>query len=89
MNLLLDLTHAKITALYRNWDIHDYIKELPLHHIKEIHVNGSGHDEQGFPADIYQSMTDEDYESRFNPITIISFSTSQGTLYGWFCLFQI
>lgn len=62
VNLLLDLTHAKITALYRNWNIYDYLKALPLHRIKEIHVNGSGYDEQGFPADTHQPMNNEDYE---------------------------
>ena len=62
VDLLLDLTHAKITALFRGWSIYDYLRELPLHRIKEIHVNGSGYDEQDFPADTHQSMTDEDYK---------------------------
>jgi uncharacterized protein (UPF0276 family) len=34
---LLDLTHAKITAQYRGWDIRDYIRRLPLDRVKEIH----------------------------------------------------
>jgi len=61
VNLLLDITHAKITAMYRGWDIYDYLKALPLGRIKEIHVNGSGLDEQGFPDDPHQAMEDEDY----------------------------
>jgi uncharacterized protein (UPF0276 family) len=60
--LLLDLTHAKITALYRKWNIYEYLKGLPLNRVKEIHINGSGYDKQGFPADTHQSMNSEDYE---------------------------
>lgn len=62
VGLLLDLTHAKITALYRERNVRDYLRELPLDRVKEIHVNGSGYDEQGFPADTHQSMDIVDYE---------------------------
>jgi len=62
VSFLLDLTHAKITARYHNWDIHDYIRQLPLNRVVEIHVNGSGYDKEGFPADTHQSMENEDYE---------------------------
>jgi uncharacterized protein (UPF0276 family) len=62
VGLLLDLTHAKITALYRKWNLYDYLNELPLNRIREIHINGSGYDNDGFPADTHQSMSDEDYE---------------------------
>lgn len=40
VSFLLDLTHAKITAKYRGWDIHDYIRQLSLNRVVEIHVNG-------------------------------------------------
>ena len=59
--LLLDLTHAKITARYRGWDVHDFLSALPLERVREIHVNGSGHDENGFPADTHQAMEGEDF----------------------------
>ena len=62
VGLLLDLTHAKITCQYRNWDIYDYLQSLSLDHIKEIHVNGSGYDEDGYPDDPHLAMSDEDYE---------------------------
>jgi hypothetical protein len=61
VNLLLDLTHAKITALYRDWDIYGYLRALPLNRVKEIHVNGSGHDLLGFPDDTHNAMEDADY----------------------------
>ena len=62
INLLLDLTHAKLTSVSNNWNVHDFLKDLPLERVKEIHVNGSGYDDQGFPDDTHQAMTDADYE---------------------------
>lgn len=61
VSFLLDLTHAKITAQYRGWDIHDYINQLPLNRVAEIHINGSGFDKEGFPADTHQAMGNDDY----------------------------
>jgi len=62
VNLLLDLAHAKVTALYKDWKIYEYLKNLPLDRIKEIHVSGSGYDQYGFPDDTHQAMCDDDYE---------------------------
>lgn len=62
VSFLLDLTHAKITAQYRGFDIHDYIRQLPLERVVEIHVNGSGYDKDGFPTDTHQAMENEDYK---------------------------
>ena len=62
VSFLLDLTHAKITAQYRGFDIHDYIRQLPLDRVVEIHVNGSGYDKDGFPEDTHQAMEKEDYK---------------------------
>lgn len=62
VSFLLDLTHAKITAKYRGWDIHDYILQLPLNRVVEIHVNGSGYDKEGLPADTHQALEEEDYK---------------------------
>jgi len=61
VGLLLDLTHARVTCLYRKWDVHDFLNALPLDRVKEIHVNGLGYDEQGFPADLHRAMEKEDY----------------------------
>ncbi|MBU3109583.1 multinuclear nonheme iron-dependent oxidase [Clostridium gasigenes] len=59
---MLDITHAKITAQYHDWNIRDYIRQLPLNRVVEIHVNGSGYDKDGFPADTHQAMENEYYE---------------------------
>jgi uncharacterized protein len=62
VSFLLDITHAKITAQYHGLDVYDYIAQLPLDQIVEIHVNGSGYDKDGYPADTHESMKDEDYK---------------------------
>jgi len=61
VSFLLDLSHAKITAQFQGWNIQDYIRELPLSLVKEIHVNGSGYDKDGFPKDTHQAMENQDY----------------------------
>jgi len=62
INLLLDLTHARLTSSRNNWNLQDFLKDLPLERVKELHVNGSGYDELGFPDDTHQAMQDRDYE---------------------------
>lgn len=62
VSFLLDLTHAKVTALYHGWNVHEYIRRLPLERVTEIHVSGSGYDKDGFPADTHNAMGNEDYE---------------------------
>jgi len=61
VDLLLDISHAKVTALYRHWNIYEYLETLPLNRVREIHVNGSGYDGYGLPDDTHQAMSDEDY----------------------------
>jgi hypothetical protein len=62
VGFLLDITHAKITCVYREWNIHDYLRALPQERVKEIHVNGSGFDEHGFPDDTHNAMAEVDFE---------------------------
>jgi len=62
VSFLLDITHAKITAQHHGWNIYDYIRELPLNRVVEIHVNGSGYDKDGFLSDTHQAMENEDYK---------------------------
>jgi uncharacterized protein (UPF0276 family) len=60
--MLLDITHAKITAQFRKMDIFQYLGGFPLNRVKEIHTNGSGYDIDGFPKDTHQDMKEEDFE---------------------------
>ena len=60
--LLLDLTHAKITCQFRQWDVHAYLQALPLCRVREMHVNGSEFDAGGWPIDTHRPMEDADFE---------------------------
>jgi len=59
---LLDMTHAKISAIFNEWDIKQYFEGLPMDLVREIHVNGSGFDNKGNAEDTHQSMKEEDYK---------------------------
>ncbi|TCL56193.1 hypothetical protein EDD76_11220 [Kineothrix alysoides] len=61
VSLLLDITHAKITARFHGWDIHGYLESLLLNRVKEIHINGCGADKKGVLMDSHQAMEDEDF----------------------------
>ncbi len=60
--LLLDVSHAKVAAIFNGWDIKDYIGGLPLSRVKELHINGSAFDENGDIYDAHDAMQEEDYE---------------------------
>lgn len=76
VSLLLDITHAKITARFHGWDIYGYLNSLLLNRVKEIHINGCGTDRKGILMDSHKAMDDEDYAlldwtlSRTNPSII-------------------
>ena len=72
VSFLLDLTHAKITAQYRGFNIHDYISQLPLNRVVEIHVNGSRYDKDGFPVDTHQAMENEDWVLNYTNPKIVT-----------------
>jgi uncharacterized protein len=62
VSLLLDITHAKLTSKYRGFDVREYLGELLLDRVAEIHINGSGYDKDGFPMDAHQAMEEEDFK---------------------------
>jgi len=58
---LFDLSHAKVSAYQLKMDIIDYIENLPLERIKEIHFSGSFYTkDEGF-RDIHGIMNEDDY----------------------------
>ena len=59
---LLDIAHAKVAALYRGWDVKGYFSNLPLERMKELHISGSGFDDNGVITDTHNPMRDEDCE---------------------------
>ncbi len=59
--LLLDLAHARMSAVYLGIDMREYISRLPVHALRELHVAGTRYvAEQQRLVDHYP-MTDEDW----------------------------
>lgn len=61
VGLLLDLAHLKVSAWYRGESELEYLKRLPLHLVKEIHVSGPRKTDSGY-YDVHQNMREEDFE---------------------------
>jgi uncharacterized protein (UPF0276 family) len=70
---LLDLAHARVTAAMRRQTVHDYIDELPLDRLVEIHVSGprqaqnsgrlvDAHHVDAHLVDAHESMQEDDYD---------------------------
>ncbi|MDX1992436.1 MAG: DUF692 family protein [bacterium] len=38
--LLLDLSHARLSAPFFQMEVHDYLEALPVAHIRELHISG-------------------------------------------------
>ena len=61
-HFLLDLAHARISASMRGQPVRDYVRELPLDRLVEIHVSGprpDGNDDR--LVDAHESLQEEDY----------------------------
>ena len=59
VGLLLDLSHARLTAEYLGVDARDYIEALPVERLRELHVTGVGEDGPG--RFDHQPMHDDDW----------------------------
>ena len=60
--LLLDIAHAKVTAYHRGESIENYLCQLPLERVKEVHVVGTMMTEEHGIRDRHIEMQDEDYK---------------------------
>ncbi len=58
--LLLDIAHARLTADYLGTSTRDYITQLPVERLRELHVTGVGIDREGRRND-HLPMTGEDW----------------------------
>ena len=56
--LLLDISHARISAHYLGLESFDYMEQLPLHQIKELHFTGL-HDLDGYLQDHLPVLDEE------------------------------
>lgn len=61
IDMILDIAHAKIAASGLQMTIEDYLNQLPLHRIREIHIVGTQSTDTGL-RDKHAEMTQEDYD---------------------------
>ncbi len=59
--MVLDIAHARIAACYQNTEVKSYLSDLPLDHVKQIHVSGVGI-KDGMLYDGHKTLGKEDYE---------------------------
>ncbi|MEC9487944.1 MAG: DUF692 family multinuclear iron-containing protein [Halanaerobium sp.] len=62
IDLLLDLAHARVTAWYRGEPVQDYLTQLPLDKVKEIHLSAPVMTEDTGFRDRHLEMTEFDYQ---------------------------
>lgn len=58
---LLDTAHARITSICLGLDVKEYISQMPLEHLKELHITGIQADKNGRLRDS-MPMTAEDWD---------------------------
>ena len=58
--LLLDLAHARLTAEYLRVDVREYIEQLPVERLREVHITGIGIGQDGLRQD-HLPMTGADW----------------------------
>lgn len=61
VGLLLDIGHARRSAIHFGMDTRDYIRQLPLDRLRELHITGVGANPQGGITD-HLAMTDADWD---------------------------
>ncbi len=62
VGFLLDTSHAQIAAEYFGMDIYDYLDQLPLERLVEIHTAGTGTFANGKQIDVHSSLKEIDYQ---------------------------
>ncbi|MBI5928126.1 MAG: DUF692 family protein [Chloroflexi bacterium] len=60
-HLLLDLGHARVAAAMRGEAVKEYVKQLPLNEVIELHVSGPGI-YRGQLRDLHHPLAEADYE---------------------------
>ena len=59
-DLLLDLAHARVVASVFGRDVHDYLAELPLEKVRQIHTSGP-REKGGVLHDAHEVLEEQDY----------------------------
>ena len=58
--LLLDLAHARVAADFRNMPVEDYLTQLPLEKVRQVHLSGVRALE-GKAYDAHETLVEDDY----------------------------
>lgn len=61
VGFLLDLAHARVTALHLGIDVHDYVARLPLEHLRELHITGTRYERDHDRWSDHFPMTEPDW----------------------------
>lgn len=61
LGFLLDIAHAKVSALKLGYSLSNYIDSLPLRRVVEIHISHAGY-KNGVIHDLHELPTEEDFQ---------------------------
>lgn len=73
--LLLDLAHARVAAAYRGVGVYEYLEQLPLDDVPQLHISGA-REKDGVLVDAHEPLEETDYEvldwvlARTNPVIL-------------------
>ena len=59
-SLLLDLAHARVAAAYRGVSVYEYLEQLPLTDVPQLHISGT-REKGGVLVDAHEPLEDADY----------------------------
>jgi uncharacterized protein (UPF0276 family) len=60
IDMLLDLAHARVAADFRQMPVEEYLLQLPLHRVRQIHLSGVRRVD-GKLQDAHETLVEEDY----------------------------
>ena len=61
VGLLLDLAHARVAATFHQLDVRDYLAQLPLERVRQIHLSGA-REVGGVLQDAHETLSEADYD---------------------------
>ncbi|MCD4685215.1 MAG: DUF692 family protein, partial [Anaerolineae bacterium] len=60
VGFLLDVSHARLSALHMDMDPYDYLAQMPGERLRELHITGIGQNPQGEVCD-HVGLTGDDW----------------------------
>lgn len=62
LKLLLDTAHASVSAWHLNMDVYDYMSQMPLERVQEVHLVGTQLTEDQGLKDMHTPLKEHDYQ---------------------------